>query len=156
MRPFALNSRSAAGFFTATEATSSSTVRTPEISKGAFEFSLKGESVSNVIGADVTLKSGTFEYSGGLVVHGSVLEGYLKVNGTLIVFHTATITAKIRCKRLIVLGRIDSPIVVVDELAVLWSGSCITKRGFYVSNIQMTEDFGMNGHIKHRSELIEG
>ena len=156
MTSFALSSKSAAGFFSASEAIPANSGKAPEIAKGQFEFSLKGEKIANIVGKDVTLKSGTFEYADGVVVHGNVLEGYLKVNGTLIVFHTATITAKIRCKRLIVLGRIDSPIVIVDELAVLWSGACNTTKGLYVTNIQMTEEFMLSGNAKHRSEFQEG
>lgn len=120
---------------------------------GEFEYSLKKEGVTNFVAKSAVFENGSLHFSEGLVVSGQVLGGSLRVHGTLIVRAGATVNSVIRCNRLINMGEINSPRVVVQGLVVAWAGSLNTKEGLFCETIQTSNFCNVTGPLKDISEL---
>lgn len=121
--------------------------------EGEFGYSLKKEGVTNFVAKNAVFENGSLHFSEGLVVSGQVLGGSLLVHGTLIVRPGAVVNSAIRCNRLISMGEINSPRVVVQGLVVAWAGNLKTKEGLFCEVIQTSNFCNITGPLKDISEV---
>lgn len=123
--------------------------------KGEFEVNLVDENIQHAIGRGSSCKNGEFEFNSGVLIEGSLLEGSLKVNGTLIMKPGSKVTGSIDCDRLILMGEVDCETVIVRGLLVAWSGKLKAKNGIYCDSLEASSSCKLFGSLKDISELTD-
>lgn len=121
--------------------------------KGDFEIDIEAENIKHAIGIGAVCRNGELEFNSGIIVEGQILGGSIKVNGTLVLKSDAKITAKIDCQRLILMGDIDSELVVVHGLIVAWAGKLRAKKGIYCDAFESSSACKISGSLKDLADL---